>query len=80
MPKPIRIRAQDYYISVSGDGSYPKRFTWKLCRKREPLGVKIEGTGFSSQLAAEIAGREALHDFIAAIYARIATEIAERSR
>ncbi|WP_354233088.1 DUF3622 domain-containing protein [Bradyrhizobium sp. I1.8.5] len=47
-----------------GGGEYPDRWSWEICRKSSPLGIKMTGDGFQSEMAAEIAGKRALTDFL----------------
>jgi flavin reductase (DIM6/NTAB) family NADH-FMN oxidoreductase RutF len=43
---------------------YPDRWSWEICRKSSPLGVKMTGDGFQSEMAAQFAGKRALADFL----------------
>jgi hypothetical protein len=45
-------------------GEYPDRWSWEICRKSSPLGIKMTGDGFQSEMAAEFAGKRALADFL----------------
>jgi hypothetical protein len=49
-------------ISLPLGGEYPDRWSWEICRS--PLGIKMTGDGFQSEMAAEIAGKRALADFL----------------
>ncbi|MCK1387577.1 hypothetical protein IVB31_25325 [Bradyrhizobium sp. 21] len=40
---------------------------WEIRRRRAPMGVKLSGDGYSSQRAAEEAGRQALAKFLTAL-------------
>jgi hypothetical protein len=56
----------DYYIAVlEADG--PFRWRWELRRRSSPMGVKIGGSGYQSQTAAEFAGKQVLEDFLMAL-------------
>jgi hypothetical protein len=43
----------------------PERWSWEIRRKSQPLGIKITGHGFQSDLAAQFAGKNALANFLA---------------
>ena len=47
--------------------SYKMFYVAISCRKWKPMGVKLRESGFRSRSAAEIAGKQALDDFIAAL-------------
>jgi hypothetical protein len=57
---------RDYYVVIVSDES---RFNWRweIRRRSEPMGVRLTGGSYSSQRAAEEAGRLALSEFLAAI-------------
>ncbi len=54
----------DYYVLTSRRGNYPERWSWEICRKSKPLGVKMTEGGFQSEMAAKFAGERALTDFL----------------
>jgi hypothetical protein len=54
----------DYYVVTSRRGEYPDRWSWEIRRKSKPLGVKMTGDGFQSDMAAQFAGKRALADFL----------------
>jgi len=54
-----------YYISVTRQNhTYPPAWRWRLMRRGNPMGVRIEGDGFPSYDAARLAGNLALGDFL----------------
>jgi hypothetical protein len=55
----------DYYVITSPRGRYPDRWSWEILRKSKPLGIKMTGDGFQSEMAAQFAGKRALADFLA---------------
>jgi hypothetical protein len=55
----------DYYVITSRRGEHPDRWSWEIRRKSKPLGVKMTGDGFQSDLAAQFAGKKALTSFLA---------------
>jgi hypothetical protein len=59
-PDPIN----DYYVITSRRGEYPDRWSWEICRKSKPLGIKMTGDGYQSDAAAQFAGKRALGSFL----------------
>jgi hypothetical protein len=57
----------DYYVVTSRRGEYPDRWSWEIRRKSKPLGIKMTGEGYQSEMAAQFAGKRALVDFLAAL-------------
>jgi hypothetical protein len=57
---------RDYYVAIVSDESRFK-WHWEIKRRSEPMGVRLTGSSYSSQRAAEKAGRLALSEFLAAI-------------
>jgi hypothetical protein len=54
-----------YYISVTRQNhTYPPAWRWRIMRRGNPMGVRIEGDGFPSYDAARLAGNLALADFL----------------
>jgi hypothetical protein len=60
----MAVQPSDYYLITSRRGDYPDRWSWEICRKSSPLGIKMTGDGFQSEMAAEFAGKRALADFL----------------
>jgi hypothetical protein len=58
------IDPNDYYVATSRRGEYPDRWSWEIRRKSKPLGIKMTGDGFQSEMAAQFAGKRALADFL----------------
>ena len=54
----------DYYVLSSRPGGYLDRWSWAILRKSKPLGIKMIGDGFQSEMAAQFAGKRALADFL----------------
>ena len=54
----------DYYVVTSRRGGYPDRWSWEICRKSKPLGIKMTADGYQSEMAAQFAGKRALADFL----------------
>ena len=59
-PSPRR----SFYVVVSRTGSGQDSWCWEIRRKRKPMGVKLGEGGFRSYSAAQLAGRQALEDFL----------------
>jgi len=60
----MAVQPSDYYLITSQRGEYPDRWSWEINRKSSPLGIKMTGDGFQSEMAAEFAGKRALADFL----------------
>jgi hypothetical protein len=56
--------SRDYYVQTSRRGEYPDQWSWEIRRKSKPLGIKLTGDGYHSDQAAELAGKQALADFL----------------
>ena len=54
----------DYYVATSRRGQQPERWSWEILRKSTPLGIKMTGEGYQSDAAAQIAGKQALAEFL----------------
>ena len=55
----------DYYVVTSRRGQNPDRWSWEILRKSKPLGIKMTGDGYQSDIAAQFAGKQALAEFLA---------------
>ena len=55
----------DYYVITSRRGQNPDRWSWEIHRKSKPLGIKMTGDGFQSEMTAQFAGKNALAKFLA---------------
>jgi hypothetical protein len=53
-----------YYIMVARQKAYPPSWRWRVMRRGKPMGVRIEGGGFSNYDAARLAGKLALANFL----------------
>lgn len=56
----------DYYVVVSQKEHSPV-WGWKIQRRSKPMGVQLQGGGFTSEIAARRAGDEALRAFFNAL-------------
>jgi hypothetical protein len=59
-PSPRR----SFYIVISRIESDQESWCWEIRRKRTPMGVKLWEGGFRSYHAAQLAGKQALEDFL----------------
>jgi hypothetical protein len=59
-PSPRR----SFFIVVSRAGSGENSWCWEIRRKRKPMGVRLWEGGFRSYTAAQLAGKQALEDFL----------------
>jgi hypothetical protein len=58
----------DYYVITSLRVGHPDRWSWEVRRKSKPLGIKMTGDGYQSDTAAQFAGKQALAEFLAALW------------
>ena len=56
----------DYFVTTRGEGR-PPLWTWEIQRRSKPLGVRLSGGGFKSELAAKLAGEKALSELRAGL-------------
>ena len=59
------INSNDYHVITSRTPERPNRWSWEIRRKSQPLGIKMTGDGFQSEMAAQFAGKRALAEFLA---------------
>ena len=59
-PSPRR----SFYVAISRTGNHQDGWFWEIRRKRRPMGVKLWEGGFRSHRAAQLAGKQALEDFL----------------
>jgi len=57
----------DYYVVTSRRGGYPDRWSWEILRRSKPLGIKMTGDGYQSEMAAQFAWKRALAEFLAEV-------------
>jgi hypothetical protein len=55
---------RSFYVIVSRTGNDQNCWCWEMRRKRRPMGVRLWDGGFRSYRAAQLAGRQALEDFL----------------
>jgi hypothetical protein len=59
-PSPRR----SFHLIVSRTGNDQNSWCWEIRRKRRPMGVRLWEGGFQSYRAAQLAGKQALEDFL----------------
>jgi hypothetical protein len=60
----IKKLNHSYYVMVTRQTAYPPSWRWRIVRRGKPMGVRIEGGGFSNYGMARLAGRQALAGFL----------------
>jgi hypothetical protein len=53
------INSNDYHVITFRTRERPNRWSWEIRRKSQPLGIKMTGDGFQSEMAAQFAGKRA---------------------
>jgi hypothetical protein len=59
-----KIGPPGYYVMATGQTAYPPSWRWRIVRRGEPMGVQIEGGGFTTHDAARLAGKLELAHFL----------------
>jgi hypothetical protein len=59
-----KLNHRGYYVMATRQTAYPPSWRWRIVRRGKPMGVQIEGGGFTAYAAARLAGRLALADFL----------------
>jgi hypothetical protein len=62
MPRKPLSPEDDYFVMTYKNRS--GRWTWEICRKSYPLGIKAESDDFETEELAKRAGARALDDFL----------------
>jgi hypothetical protein len=60
----MQYDSNDYYIVTFQRSERPDRWCWEIQRKSKPLGIKMTGDGFQSEMAAQFAGQQAFANFL----------------
>jgi len=60
----MTTHSNDYYVVTFQRSERPDRWCWEIQRKNKPLGIKMTGDGFQSDIAAQFAGQQALANFL----------------
>jgi hypothetical protein len=56
--------AKDYNLIVRKPNRSTSLWEWEIIRISQPLGVKLNGTGFNAEHKARLAGEKALHKLL----------------
>jgi hypothetical protein len=59
------LNHRGYYVMATRETAYPPSWRWRIMRRGEPMGVRIEGGGLSTYYAARLAGKLVLANFLA---------------
>jgi hypothetical protein len=59
-----KLNHRGYHVMATRQTTYPPSWRWRIVRRGKPMGVRIEGGGFSSYDAARLAGKLALANFL----------------
>lgn len=62
-----------YYVAVSRTAERESWY-WEIRRKRKAMGVKLRQGGFPTALDAELAGKQALEEFLNGLSIQAATK------
>jgi hypothetical protein len=57
------ILSEDFFVAVKRRRRL-REWSWEIQRRSKPLGVRLNGDGFKSELAAKLAGEKALRDLL----------------
>jgi hypothetical protein len=58
------LNHRGYYIRAARETAFPPSWRWRIMRRGKPMGVRIEGGGFSTYDAARLAGKLVLANFL----------------
>ena len=59
-----KLNHRGYYVMATRQTAYPPSWRWRIVRRGEPMGVQIEGGGFTTYDAARLAGKLELAHFL----------------
>src|SRR6266850_253861 len=57
------INPDDYYVTTSRRGEHPERWSWEICRKSQPLGIKMTVRWFPVRLGRSVCRTEGVGGF-----------------
>jgi hypothetical protein len=59
-----KLNHRGYYVMATRQTAYPPSWRWRIVRRGKPMGVRIEGGGFTTYEGARLAGGRALAHFL----------------
>jgi len=59
-----KLNHRGYYVVATRQTAYPPSWRWRIVRRGEPMGVQIEGGGFTTHHAARLDGKLELAHFL----------------
>jgi hypothetical protein len=59
-----KLKHWAYYVMATRESAYPPSWRWQIVRRGKPMGVRIDGGGFTTYEAARLAGSRALTEFL----------------
>jgi hypothetical protein len=60
----VKKMKHSYYVMATSQKTFPPSWRWRIVRRGKPMGVRIEGGGFTTYEAARLAGGRALAHFL----------------
>jgi hypothetical protein len=59
-----KLNHRGYYVMATRQTAHPPSWRLRIVRRGKPMGVRLEGGGFTTYEAARLAGGRALADFL----------------
>jgi hypothetical protein len=59
-----KFNPRSYYAMVIRQMTFPPLWLWRIVRRGKAMGVQVEGGGFTTLVAARLAGKLALANFL----------------
>ena len=63
-PQAMTKKLWGYYVLATRKATFPPSWRLRIIRRGKPMGVRIEGGGFTTYEAARLVGSRALADFL----------------
>ena len=67
------VTRSSYFVAVSRTAERNSWY-WEICRKRKAMGVKLRQGGFPTRIDADLAGKQALEEFLNGLSIQAATK------
>jgi len=71
------ISYSDDYFVVTKRGGQQGEWAWEIQRRSKPIGVRLNGDGFNSEFAANLAGEQALRELLDGLAQEKTNEVIE---